>query len=702
MHKRDRADSTRPKKLRTGRLPRVGVLDILPDCDPDRLVAIPANWPDDADEAPRIIIRVKRNDRAVPGPGERILARMTRGKDGQYEARAMKILPVRSRARIGVVRIDRGKKQSAGARLLPIDRKQREMFIAGGDLNGAGDGDLVEVETMAGGRMMTPTARVKKIIGNPVSEKVISLIALHDLEIPHHFCEQALKEAENAFSPPPSAGVEREDWLHIPFLTIDPASARDHDDAVFAKQDPDMKNPGGFIVCVAIADVAAHVKTGSAMDREAFLRGNSVYFPDRVIPMLPERISNDLCSLKEGEERPALAVRMVIDSNGKRLSHSFHRVNIRIALGLSYTQAQAAFDGKPDEKAAPFLESVLLPLWRAYLAMRRARNRRAPLDLDLPERRIVLDENGLVERVFIPARLEANRLIEEMMIAANVCAARTLEEHKVPLIYRVHEPPAPEKLSALKDFLDSMDIGFSTSASVRPDHFNRIMQRQRSSGNFQQVCEMILRTQSQAEYSPQNQGHFGLNLNHYAHFTSPIRRYADLVIHRGLIRACKLGDDGLGDAEIEKLKEISEHISMTERRAMAAERQTNDRLIAVFLSSKINARFSATISGVTRSGLFVKLDETGADGFVPAFSLGRDYFVHVEAEQAMIGEKTGERFRLGDPVEVKLVEALPMAGSLRFEMLSGGDIPDNAADHHPVPRKARRGRGRKSARPGKR
>jgi len=645
-------------------LPRVTVLDILPDADPDELIAIPANWQNEDGEAPKVFIEVKRNDKTVPGPGERILARISRGKNQQYSARTMKILDRPNRAQIGIIRLS-----ANGARLIPIDRKQKEMQVLPEHLNGAKDGDLVEVETLIKG--MVPMAKVGAIIGNPLSEGAVSLIALHNLEIPYRFDPKTIKAAEEIA---PNDKIKRENWLHIPFITIDPASAKDHDDAVFAQNDPDKNNPDGFLVYVAIADVASYVTPGSALDKEAHLRGNSVYFPDRVVPMLPERISNDLCSLRENEERPAIAVKMIIDANGNKKDHSFHRVTIKVALKLSYTEAQAAFDGKPNEAAAPFVKPALTPLWQAYQAMAKAREHRAPLDLNLPERKIVLNKNGLVDRVFVPKRMEANRLIEEMMVAANVCAAQTLEKKKTPLIFRVHDSPGNEKLAVLKDFLKSLEIDFSTSASIRPEHFNRILRQQKSSEHSHQVSEMVLRTQAQAEYNTQNYGHFGLNLDHYAHFTSPIRRYADLIVHRALISACKLGKDGLSAPEIEKLKPISEHISMTERRAMAAERQTTDRLIAQFLSSKISARFDGRISGIVRSGLFVRLNETGADGFIPASTLGRDYFTYVEDQQAMIGQKSGERFRLGDEVEVKLVEASPMAGSLRFEMLSEGEM----------------------------
>ena len=652
---------------RTSALPSVTVLDIPADADPDDLHAFPANW-NEADEGPRPRVAViqPRGARVVPGPGDRILARID-GGDGPmpaYTARAMKILDKPRRGQIGIVRMD-----DEGARLVPIERKQREMRIEGGDLGDARDGDLVEVEVKFGGRLMIPRARVINVIGNPKSEGAVSMIAIHNLEIPYRFPASVLKEAEEAEE---VSLKGREDWRHIPLITIDPADAKDHDDAVFAEPDADSKNAGGHVVYVAIADVSAYVRPGTALDREAYLRGNSVYFPDRVVPMLPERISNELGSLKNGVNRPALAVRMVLDAEGRKKSHSFHRVVFRSAAKLSYQQAQAAIDGRPDDTSGPLLETVLKPLWAAYGTMAKARDRRGPLALDLPERKIVLDAHGMVADVRVPDRLDAHRLIEEFMIAANVAAAETLEKHQTPLIYRVHDTPSPEKLVALREFLASLDLGFSKTDAVRPVDFNRVLAAAKSAGKLEQVSEMVLRSQAQAEYAPENYGHFGLNLDRYAHFTSPIRRYADLVVHRALIRALGLGKDGLTDEEAQKLSGIAQHISMTERRAMAAERETADRLLAHFLAERIGVRFEGRIAGVTRSGLFVRLFETGADGFVPASSLGNDYYRYIEEQQALVGDKTGESFGLGDDVAVRLLEAAPVAGALRFEMLSEG------------------------------
>ncbi|WP_404403695.1 ribonuclease R [Pelagibacterium halotolerans] len=676
----------------TSELPAVTVLDIPADADPDDLYAFPAKWNEDEGEKPVVRIHVPKSARVVPAPGDRILARIERGEGAVpvYTGRAMKVLDKPRKADIGIVRIDEG-----GARLVPVERKAREMRIEGDDLGKARDGDLVEVEVTVRGRMMIPRAKVINVIGNPHSEGAVSLIALHALEIPYRFPASVEKEALAA----KEAGMKgREDWREIPFVTIDPADAKDHDDAVHAEPDTDPNNPGGFIIHVGIADVSHYVRAGSDMDREAFLRGNSVYFPDRVVPMLPERISNNLCSLREGENRASMALRIVIDANGNKKRHSFHRVMLRSAAKLSYSQAQAAIDGRPDDVTGPLLDPILKPLWAAYAALSKARDKRGPLALDLPERRIKLDENGMVADIYVPERLEAHRLIEEMMILSNVCAAETLEKHNLSLLYRVHDAPSEEKVIALGEFLKSLELPTPRSKAIRPSDFNQILYRAEKAGKSEQVNEMVLRSQAQAEYAPGNYGHYGLSLDRYAHFTSPIRRYADLIVHRALIRALDLGDDGLTEAEEARLDQIGQHISATERRAMAAERETADRLLAHFLAGKIGARFKGKIAGVTTAGLFVRLDETGADGFVPASSLGTDYFRYFEDQQALIGERTGERFRIGDRVEVRLLEAAPMAGALRFEILSEGERvrppgrgrPQRRAKPNPRGRRARR------------
>ncbi|WP_372689341.1 ribonuclease R [Bosea sp. (in: a-proteobacteria)] len=666
-----------PVHLR-GALPPVMLCEIKgKDRDGDPYAA-PLEW-NEADQgtAPKILIerqrefRAKRHAAPAPGVGDHVLLKLTRlkGVDGfSYSGRVLKVM---GKGKAQVLGIFRALPDGSG-RLIPIDKKSqgREALIPKGQTGDAQDGDLVSVALRSESRFGPPEAQVRERLGSIKSERAVSLIAIHAHGIPNVFQPATLAEAE-AVREAGTAG--REDWRALPLITIDPADAKDHDDAVHAAPDDDPDNQGGHVVTVAIADVAAYVRPGSALDREALERGNSVYFPDRVVPMLPERISNDLCSLREGEDRPALAVRLVLKADGSKASHSFHRILMRSAAKLSYQQAQAGIDGQGDEKAAAVRDAILMPLWAAYGVASRARDARQPLDLDLPERKLILKADGSVDRVIVPERLAAHKLIEEFMILANVAAAETLEKAGSQLIYRCHDEPSVEKMRALGEVLASIGIKLPKEGALRPVLFNRILGMIKGSENETFINEVVLRTQAQAEYVAENYGHFGLNLRRYAHFTSPIRRYADLIVHRALISSQKFGDDGLPKGTtLEALREVSTRISAAERRAMAAERETTDRLIAHFLADQIGSSFDGRIGGVNRAGLFIKLDGTGADGFVPASTLGADYYRFDEAAHALIGERTGESFRLGDRVHVKLVEAAPVAGALRFELLSEG------------------------------
>ena len=667
-------EKSRKRLVKAGELPAVGIYRIVERDAQGDLIGLPVKWEsDEHGEPPRLLIQPDKKSRAVPGIGDRVLAKLVEKDLDQFDlagvrqaVRVIKILPKREDSVLGIYRRD---KIHGGGRLVPIDKKTQEISIDDAARGDAEEGDLVAVSITRSGRSKTPRAHVREVIGPMASEQAVSMIAIHALDIPHVFPDAVIAEAERAIEP----GLKgREDWRALPLITIDPADAKDHDDAIYAEPDEDPANEGGTIAYVAIADVAYHVRLGSNLDREAFKRGNSVYFPDRVVPMLPERISNNLCSLKEGEDRPSLAVRMIFDKHGKKKSHSFHRVIIRVAAGISYNQAQDAIDGNPDEKTGPILETILKPLWQGYSSLKAGRDARQPLELDLPERKLLLNPDGTIDRVFVPPRLDAHKLVEEFMIQANVAAAEILEKRQQALIYRIHDNPSPEKLEGLREFLASLDVNFPRTGNLRPAMFNGILGRMAETEHGPLVSQVVLRSQAQAEYHPENIGHFGLNLLKYAHFTSPIRRYADLVVHRALIAALGLGEDGLPAGFETRLGDIANHISTTERRAMAAERETKDRLIATFLSDRVGARFEGKISGVTRVGLFVQLSDTGADGFIPASTLGHDYYHYDESLHQMVGEATGETFRLGDSVEVKLVEAAPFAGALRFEMLSEG------------------------------
>ncbi len=660
---------------KAGQLPSMVMADIIKRDRDGELIAVPTEWDEEEHGLiPTIIIVAPRKPKPgapVAGVGDRALLRvdpLKRGDIHRYAGRVTKIIAKKQAQVLGIFR----SLPEGGGRLVPVEKKSRgdELQINPGDESGAQDGDLIAVSVVKHGRFGLPTAKVKERLGSIKSEKAVSLIAIFAHNIPNEFPKAVIEDAE-AVKPATLAG--REDWRDLPLITIDPADAKDHDDAVHAAPDSDPNNPGGYVVTVAIADVSAYIRPGSPMDREAQERGNSVYFPDRVVPMLPERISNNLCSLRPREDRPSLAVRMIIGPDGRKVRHSFHRVMMRSAEKLSYQQAQAAIDGRPDDVTKPILDTILKPLWEGYALVKKARDIREPLYLDLPERKIVLKPDGTVDRIFVPERLEAHKLIEEFMILANVAAAESLEKAQSDLIYRVHDEPSLEKMRSLSEVLASIGLKIPTQGALKPELFNRILRSVEGSEHQLFINEVVLRSQSQAEYAAENYGHFGLNLKRYAHFTSPIRRYADLIVHRALITALKLGKDGLNpDTTRAELIEISAKISAAERRAMAAERETIDRLIAHFLADRIGATFDGQISGVTKAGLFIKLSETGADGFVPAATIGDDYYRYDERTHSMRGQHTGETYRLGDKVEVKLVEAAPVAGALRFELLTKG------------------------------
>ncbi len=667
-----------------GDLPPVGVVDVVErNADGDLFVRLVRG----GEDAPLALLAPGKHEAAAgpaPGLGDRLLVRFERAEDGAFEARLIKRVGLGGQKMLGVVR-----KARREVRVEPVDRRTKDSLVipeaAGVDLR---DGDLVLAQITASDQRYGPKrGKIIEVIGREDQPRAASIIAIWAHGIPTGFSDAAEAEA-NAAQPPTLAG--REDLRDIPFITIDPADARDHDDAVYAEPDADPNNAGGWIVWVAIADVAAYVRPASALDREAREKGNSVYFPDRVEPMLPERLSNGLCSLREGENRACMAVRMVFDRNGRKTGHRFVRGLMRSAAKLSYEQAQAACEGRLDDATGPILERVIKPLWQAYRCMLIGRNVRQPLAIESLERRIVLNAAGEVESIQPRASLEAHKLIEEMMVQANVCAAQTLEQRGSPLIYRVHDAPSLEKTAALADFLGTIGLPWNKGEAARTDRFNKLLAATREGPHAEIVNEVVLRTQMQAHYSPENIGHFGLNLDRYAHFTSPIRRYADLIVHRALIRALGLGDDGLTDFDVARLKETADHITTAERRAMAAERDATDRYVAAYLAEHVGAEFDGRITGVTRFGLFVRLLETGADGLVPVSTLGDEYFIHDDRLHALVGERTGQRWRLGTPVRVRLREATPITGGLLFEMLSEPDAADPKA---PRPRLGARGRG---------
>ncbi|MBJ7448661.1 MAG: ribonuclease R, partial [Brevundimonas sp.] len=645
-----------------GALPPVGVADVSErDTDGDLYVRLV----EASEDAPRAVLVPDKTGKTGPavGLGARVLAKFERGPDG-WEARIIKVLDTDTNRVLGVIR-----KSNREVRVEPVDRRSKDvLFVPPAQAESLKDGDLVFASIEKGDHRYGPKrGKILEIIGREDDPRAASLIAIAANKVPMGFSEAVEKEAEDQELPSLKG---REDLRDLPLITIDPADARDHDDAVYAMRDDDPKNPDGWVVWVAIADVAAYVRPGSHLDREARDKGNSTYFPDRVEPMLPERLSNGLCSLKEGENRACMAVRMVFDKDGRKTGHKFVRGLMRSHAKLSYEQAQAAIDGQPDDTTGPIMDAILTPLWAAYRTMLKGRLKRSPLAIESPERRIRMTPDGQIASIEPRVSLEAHRLIEEMMIQANVCAAQTLEQKRTPLIYRIHETPSQEKTFNLADFLQTIGKPWDKGQAPTTKRLNALLDETRDGPHAEVVNEVVLRSQMQAIYSPENIGHFGLNLDRYAHFTSPIRRYSDLIVHRGLIRALNLGKDGLTDREISELPAIAEQVTQTERRSMAAERAAMDRYMAAFLSERVGATFTGRITGVTRFGLFIRLDETGADGLVPVSSLGGEYFHHDDKAHALVGERSGQRWTLGRTVEVKLQEATPITGGLVFEMLS--------------------------------
>jgi ribonuclease R len=657
-----------------GGVPKVTVLRVQSVDDSGGVWGLPEQW--HAETAPPRLRIIERGKRGALGIGDRVLAR-TEEKGQGWVAHPLKKLARSAELVLGVVRQE-------GTRfwLSPVDkRERRELAIA--DLKDSEAGDLVLCEVS--GRPPRVNARVDAVLGDPFAPRSFSLIAIHKHGLRHEFNQDAIDEAHRVSALPLG---KREDLTHLPIVAIDPEDARDHDDAIWAELDKDPDNDGGWNAIVAIADVSFYVRPGSDLDREASARGNSVYFPDRVVPMLPEELSADICSLKAGEPRAAMACHLKIAKDGALKSWRFTRAKVCVAANIAYEDAQAAIDSAgedrievssptcsmpPIEGPVPrdLVDTALKPLWGAWRALLAARKKRDPLELDLPERRVMLDEKGRIASIAPRDRLDAHRLVEDFMIAANVAAARALEAKKAPVMYRVHEPPSREKLVALKDCLATFGVEFALGQVVRPGTFNRIIERIGDADGREEIMEQLLRTQMQARYGPERLGHFGLALATYAHFTSPIRRYADLLVHRALVSAYKLGDGGLPTGQEERYEQIGEHISMLERRAMEAERETVDRYVAAFLADQVGQLVQCRITGVQPFGFFATVEDLGGDGLVLAKDLGQEYFRYDEAARALVGDETGETYRVGRRLTLRLSEANPVSGALRFELSEG-------------------------------
>jgi ribonuclease R len=643
----------------TSELPPVAVLEVIAVNDDGNLKVRPVNTSSDG-PPPQIEVRPPPRSMPAPGLGDRFVARLAPRGNNSYTATPLRATESKQESVVG-----RYRTSDDGGRIQPLERGHRGDFVvAAGENAPVEDGDLVAVEMLPARRLGLPQARIIENIGSGDAPGAISRIAIHRAGIPDSFPASVVEEAEAA--KPPVLG-KRIDLRDVPLVTIDGADARDFDDAVFAEPDESANNQGGWHLIVAIADVAEYVRPGSPLDREGFRRGNSAYFPDRVVPMLPEALSNGLCSLRPDEDRACLAADLWIGQDGKLQKFRFRRALMHSVARLTYEQVQAARDAGDD----PVFSGHLHNLYGAYACLSAARSERGSLELELPERKIVLDDDGSVANIAQVSRFDSHKLIEEFMIAANVAAARELKRLRQPVMFRIHDEPSIEKLEDLRDMLAGFGVKLNRGKSMRPKDFNGILARVRGEAHERTVNEIILRSQMQAQYNPENLGHFGLGLQDYAHFTSPIRRYADLLVHRALIKGLKLGEGGLGDSEAGCFTEIGEHISKTERRAVSAERDANDRYTAAFLESRLGQSFSGTVRGATRSGLFIAIDDNGAEGFVPASRLpgGRPRF---DTHTRVLKTEHGGAYRMGDVVEIRIAEADGLSGSAIFDLLDAG------------------------------
>ena len=658
----------RKRFTEAGRLPENALVEVTGIDRDGEALARPVVW-DGPGRPPVIFMHAEAKGQAALAPGARVLAKLRRIGPDKYEGRTIKRIAEQAGSIVGVFHAT-----PHGGRIEPTDRRQKtEWIVPEGETMHAQEGEIVRAEPLPGRVFGPKPARVTEKLGSINDARSVSLIAIAQHDIPMDFTDAALKEAEKA-KPVPLA--KRTDLRELPLITIDGHDARDYDDAVFAE-----KAEHGYRLIVAIADVAHYVKPGSALDRCARERGNSCYFPDRVVPMLPEALSNGLCSLKPDEDRGCLFVEMHINVHGHKQSHKFGRGLMRSAARKTYEQIQAEFEQNPENHT---------DLFAAYTALLQARHARGTLDLDLPERKVVLGEDGQVQSVAPRPRLDSHKLIEEFMILANVCAAEELERLSMPCMYRVHAPPAPEKLDRLRSFLHTLDISLKAGDTLHPRDLDHILKLVEGTPSASLVNETMLRAQSQAEYAPDNIGHFGLALSRYAHFTSPIRRYADLLVHRALITGLKLGSDGLSPEDIAGFAVTAEQISGTERRAALAERDSSDRYLALYLQHRIGELFSGRVSGVTKFGLFVTLTESGASGFLSMASLPDDYWAFDEATQTVSGRRSRQVFSLAQSIEVRLNEARPVTGGLLFGM----------AEALPGPGAAKRGKSMR-AKPGR-
>ncbi|MGE0755050.1 MAG: ribonuclease R family protein [Alphaproteobacteria bacterium] len=685
-----------PRQQRHG-LPPVAVLDITGSTEDGELTAIPVKREDNK-KPPHIIVTHPKDAKK----GDRVLASIKCIKPHFYAAQVIRVLPGEQPQEILGMFVA----TASGGIIEPVSRKMKQnFFVPREHMGGAEHGEMVRAMTLSSDTTLRmPTAKIEERLGSLNSPRAASLIATHMHELPTVFSQAALAEAEAAEEPtlkgepkrsqqtspalgaphakgsrlsrgqsentptptlpPQGGGNMRVDLRNIPLVTIDGEDARDFDDAVFAEKDGN-----GFRLIVAIADVAHYVSDGGALDGAAFERGNSVYFPDRVIPMLPERLSNGLCSLVPHQDRYCLAVHIWIDKDGNRKRYQFVRGIMRSHHRFTYEELQTAQQTQTHKHYA----SIIKPLYEAYAALCIERDQREPLALNLPEFKIRFDEAGNVAAINPRQQLESHRLIESFMIAANVAAADLLLQKNQPAVYRVHEHPDEEKLEELRQFVKQAGYSLQKGA-IAARQLNQILKKSSGKPEAFMVHTAVLRAQMQAYYSPDCMGHFGLSLNKYCHFTSPIRRYSDLVVHRGivgLLEGHKSNAKGLAT--------VAEHISNTERKAMLAERDASDRYKVSYMQRHIGDSFPGQISGMNQHGLFITINSTGVTGFIPIRNLPGDFYAYDKKRAQFKGRRMGRIFHIGQTISIEVQEANSLTGSLIFAL---AERPTNVHTPH--------------------
>ena len=650
----DRRRMTRPDEI-----PNVTVIEVSHIDSHGDALCIPLKHNNRLSPA-TIYLSIRPNNPVNPGVGDRVLARLKKMQDGSYEAVPIRVLPSTPVKIIGLIHATKN-----GATITSIARSDRQdLYVKKENLLGATDGDYVVAQRISNSQR---EARVIERLGAKDDPYIVSLLVLRSKNVPINFDSETTVLAKSKTVPELGS---RRDFRETPFVTIDGHDARDFDDAVWAAPDTASTNQGGWNLQIAIADVAYYVHEGDALDKTARLRGNSVYCPDRVVPMLPESLSTGVCSLKPNEDRACIVACIKIDAEGNIIKKNFARGLMRSVARLTYEQVQSAFDGIHDEVTGSLATKVIKPLYGAFFALNRARQKRGTLELEIPDRKVKFDKAGRVHAIDEQQRLDSHRMIEEFMITANVAAAELLEQHSAPVMYRIHERPAPDKIESLAEAVNNFGLKFIKNNKIDPRAFSLLVTDARKKNISTVINEIVLRTQSQAVYGPLRIGHFGLGLKTYCHFTSPIRRYSDLLVHRSLITALKLGSDGHSSGFAQKYAAIGEEISKTERRAMAVEREIQSRLVTGFVADRIGAEFNAQIIGITRFGIFVRLNDNGAEGLIPIGTLPGDWYNVDKSGLKMTEERSGSHFHLGETIDVKLVEAMPITGSLKFAIVA--------------------------------